>query len=417
VTSDTQPRINAIGGVLLWQSRIRIAVALIAGGAQFIFITVGVLPGQAKMVFEEVAAYIVIVAVVAFSVRRTTTEPHWAVAATVMADLLFIFGSTMVSSPPVYFGRILIFSFFILHLTESYFGREYAWGALVAVIVGYLALVASMIAHGAPMLWPEELWSVLVFAIAAVVFVLRYGSFRRRLSTIVALFERAEEGDFAREYDVMEDRRPDAITSVGRAYNRVRSQLMEMVLTDPLTECVNRRGFDQALAREVARSTRAGSELSLLALDLDFFKQVNDTHGHLAGDAVLREAGMLLSQTARGGDVVSRTGGEEFSIVLPDTPAHGAFLFASRLCDTVRAHAFIAAGTAVKCTVSVGVVSTGEDSGANLAEELKLRADEALYSAKRSGRDRVRVWTPTISTRRPAESSPELTGEFRKRTR
>jgi len=288
------------------------------------------------------------------------------------------------------------------------------------VVTGYLYTVHAMIGRGARLIWSEELWSVGVFALAAAVFVLQYGSFRKRLNNIVALFERAEEGDFSQEYDTSADGRPDAITLVGRVYNRVRMQLASMVLTDPLTGCLNRRGFEQSLTREIARASRAGSEMSLLALDLDHFKTINDTRGHVVGDAVLREAGNLLLQTARAGDIVARTGGEEFSILLPDTPGNGAFHLANRLCDRFREHVFRVNNKEIRLTISIGVVSTDGDRplvaerGKNLAEEMKVRADEALYAAKRTGRDRVRAWSEAVSMRSgemPKVGIPELMRE------
>jgi diguanylate cyclase (GGDEF)-like protein len=213
---------------------------------------------------------------------------------------------------------------------------------------------------------------------------------RVRLDVIERLLVRAADGDFSEEYDP--DETSDGIARVGFAFNRVRGQLASMVLTDPLTGCVNRRGFDRALVREVARGDRAGSELALLALDIDHFKTVNDTLGHLAGDAVLREVGALLRQAARAGDVVARTGGEEFALILPDTSSAGACQLASRLCDVLRAQRY---ANGAELTVSIGVVSTGTAISGHtieIAEVLKGRADEALYAAKRAGRDRVRTW-------------------------
>jgi diguanylate cyclase (GGDEF)-like protein len=191
-----------------------------------------------------------------------------------------------------------------------------------------------------------------------------------------------------------------------------------MVQTDPLTQCMNRRGFEQSLAREIARSSRAGSEMSLLALDLDHFKNINDSRGHVFGDAVLREAGSLLIQTARAGDIVARTGGEEFSILLPDTPGNGAFHFANRLCDTFREHIFRVNNKEVRLTISIGVVSTDGDRplaterGKNVAEEMKIRADEALYAAKRTGRDRARAWSEAVSMR--SGEMPKVMAELMK---
>jgi diguanylate cyclase (GGDEF)-like protein len=380
-------------------------VALLAGGAEFVLQRQGILRGNALYLLEGVCGYVAVVTAMATIVQRTGRAPNWAVAITVLADVFFIFGSTLVASPPAYYDRILIFSFLVLHLTETYFGPGQAGLAAGLVITGYLWMVHVMVGRGVKMLWREELWSVGVFALAATIFVLQHGSFRKRLNTLVALFERAEEGDFSQTYDTSLDGRPDAITVVGRVYNRVRGQLESMVLSDPLTGCLNRRGFEQHLAREVARSTRAGSELSMLALDLDHFKTVNDTRGHLAGDAVLREVGALLQQAARAGDIVSRSGGEEFSILLPDTSGNGAFQFATRLCDTFREHIFRVNGKDIRLTISIGVVSTGGDRPVigqrpkDVAEELRLRSDEALYAAKRTGRDRVRVWTEAVSMR------------------
>jgi diguanylate cyclase (GGDEF)-like protein len=405
LNSTSQSRASVNAEVLLWQSRVRMIVALLAGGAEFILQQHRILQGNALYLLEGVCGYIAVVTAIALFVQKTGRAPNWAVAITVVADILFIFGSTLVSSPPYYYDRILIFSFLVLHLTETYFGPEQAALAAGLVVTGYLYTVHVMIGRGARLIWSEELWSVGVFALAAGIFVAQYGSFRKRLSKIVDLFERVEDGDFTEKYDTSADARPDAITVVGRVYNRVSQQLESMVQTDPLTNCMNRRGFEQSLAREMARSSRAGSELSLLALDLDHFKAINDTRGHVVGDAVLREVGALLQQTARAGDIVSRTGGEEFSILLPDTPGNGAFHFANRLCDTLREHVFRVNNKEIRLTISIGVVSTDGDRplvaerGKNLAEEMKIRADEALYAAKRTGRDRVRAWSEAVSMR------------------
>jgi diguanylate cyclase (GGDEF)-like protein len=230
--------------------------------------------------------------------------------------------------------------------------------------------------------------------------VLQASDVRRRLRTIVRLFERAEDGDFSHEYDTAADGRPDAITRVGQAYNGVRAQLASLVLTDPLTGCQNRRGFDQALFREVGRSTRSGSEFALLALDLDHFKSVNDTYGHIAGDIVLREIGALLLHGNRAGDVFARVGGEEFAILLADTGADGAHLFASRLCERIRSHPFVLALGAdpVTVTTSIGIASGTPRGVKDFPGLLWSRADCALYAAKRAGRNCVFTWTSEIES-------------------
>jgi len=395
VDLETSERTNA--RVLRWQARWRSATAVVLGGFELLLQFGGALHGSRAWLAGSVAVYIAIVQLLAWRIRRSESASNWIISATVFADLLFIFVSTVACSPVASYDRILILSFFELHLTESYFGRTHATAALLAVIAGYLALAWHASAQGAPVVGPEELWSVALFATAALMFIAQYGSFQRRLEHVVELFEWAEDGDFTRVYDVREEKHPGAITRVGRAYNRVRVQLASMVLIDPLTGCLNRRGLDQTLAREMARAARAGSTVSLLALDLDHFKNVNDNYGHIAGDAVLREFGALLKQTARGGDMVARTGGEEFTMLLPDTDPDGALHTATRICDTVRSHQFMVNGKRLYLTISVGLVSMARVGSDAASANLKERADEALYAAKRAGRDRVRVWDDQIA--------------------
>jgi diguanylate cyclase (GGDEF)-like protein len=315
-------------------------------------------------------------------------------------DLAFIFAMTVAGTTPSHYERSLFGSMIVVHLANFYFGRRQAWRMVALSLAAYLGLMAWSAGVVAPTDRVEDLWSLLIGVLGTALVIVNAGDVRRRLRALVTLFERAEEGDFSGEYDEAADRRPDAITRVGRAYNRVRVHLASMVLTDPLTGCLNRRGFDQALAREVARSSRAGSELALLALDLDHFKSINDTHGHLAGDDVLRAAGALLIQACRTGDIVARTGGEEFAVLLPDTDAAGAFQFATRLCDIVRGHPFpspAAGAEPIRVTTSIGVVAGAPEQRGDFAALFTARADVALYVAKRSGRDRARAWSAELA--------------------
>jgi diguanylate cyclase (GGDEF)-like protein len=412
VTRESQAAARSNAEVLLWQGRIRIAVAILAGGVAFGLEQAGILRGDGSWLIQVVAGYISIIGLIDWVIRRTGRAGNLLVAATVLSDVVFIFVSTIASSTAGYYDRILILSFFVLHLTESYFGRKHAVMAMMAVVAGYLVTMWQMTRQGLEVHWAEEMWSVALFTIAALAFIMQYGSFRRRLEHIVELFEGAEEGDFMKEYDLKADKTPDSVTRVGRAYNRVRLQLASMVHTDPLTGCLNLRGLDHALARETARAARSGGELSLLALDVDHFKDINDNYGHIAGDVVLREFGGLLVQAARAGDMVARTGGEEFTLLLPDTDPSGAFRTAIRLCDTVRSHSFMVNGKRVHVTISVGVVSMSGGAADAADVNLKDRADQALYAAKRGGRDGVRVWNPGVSAAMtPAFPMPAASGQ------
>jgi diguanylate cyclase len=152
--------------------------------------------------------------------------------------------------------------------------------------------------------------------------------------------------------------------------------------SDALTGLPNRRHFEETLDRELARSLRTDQPVSLLMLDIDHFKKVNDTHGHQAGDAVLRAVGRGLSETMRTSDVVARYGGEEFAIVMPDAQTEDAVVVADRIRRALTT-------LDVPVTVSIGVATYLRH--ADDASALIEAADQALYESKRSGRDRATV--------------------------
>jgi diguanylate cyclase (GGDEF)-like protein len=170
---------------------------------------------------------------------------------------------------------------------------------------------------------------------------------------------------------------------------RLLRELEAMSRTDALTQVPNRRAFDQALPREVSRARRHGLGLSLLVLDIDHFKKVNDSVGHQGGDEILKGFARLVSTTLRECEVVYRFGGEEFVVILPHTDAAGARKAAERIVAAVSEKPMPAAGTSLAITTSVGVACLGPEDEAG--EAVLARADAAVYEAKRSGRNRVVV--------------------------
>ncbi len=167
------------------------------------------------------------------------------------------------------------------------------------------------------------------------------------------------------------------------------SRLEQEVVTDSLTGVFNRRYLDTRLAEELGRSRRYGFALSAIFLDIDLFKNINDSHGHPIGDMVLAGVARIISGGLRDTDVAARYGGEEFIVLTPHTTLQGATEVAQRLIDAIRGHAFTlpGAGGRVNITCSAGVATR---SGDELdAKALLDAADRHLYQAKQQGRNRV----------------------------
>ena len=181
-------------------------------------------------------------------------------------------------------------------------------------------------------------------------------------------------------------------TNAGTALANIKDhqEVERLSVTDPLTGVNNFRHLSTMLAREMERATRFGHPLGVLMLDIDRFKPVNDTHGHAAGDAVLRELARRLKESVREVDTVARYGGEEFALLLPETDLDGAERLAGRVLASIRSERFrLPDGTQLTITASMGVA--GFPHHGVTASEVMSAADAALYRAKAGGRDRVEV--------------------------
>ena len=408
--------------ILRWQGKFRRVFALLLGFGTVALKWAGVIsadsvvarsigPHPAMLLASAIiVGYLAFVeAMVALVARRGTAGPDAAVVAAA-ADMALLFGIVYVVTPPEEYSRALIVAIFPVQFTLLYFGARttvynLACGASLYTTTFRAASSNGMLPHVS-----ERVWDLALFLVGSLLFVLLQGHIARRLERIVHVFERAREGDFSLQYDESLDRMPDAITVVGRAYNRMRGHLETIVLTDPLSGCFNRRGFDQLVTREVSRAVRGSHPMAVLALDVDHFKQINDEYGHLTGDEVLREMGLLLRETARLGDVVAGYGGEEFEILAPDTNHEGARILADRIQHAFRTGPFATVGVDRAVTVSIGIAS---DVARNdqVASVLIARADEALYVAKRNGRDRTELWHPGMRAfdgSRPGRRSIEV---------
>ena len=164
------------------------------------------------------------------------------------------------------------------------------------------------------------------------------------------------------------------------------ARLYYIAITDELTKTFTKRHFRQCIEHSFAEYANSGNKFALLMMDLDKFKQVNDTYGHVVGDAVLQRLGEIFHQSVRENDLIFRYGGEEFTVILPATDAKSALYVAERLRAAIEAAVFEEGIIDLKLTISIGVAIC---PNATSIHDLVVGADKALYAAKHQGRNRV----------------------------
>jgi two-component system, cell cycle response regulator len=180
----------------------------------------------------------------------------------------------------------------------------------------------------------------------------------------------------------------DELDLKNRQLEEANHRLKKLSITDGLTELFNHRHVHELLQEEFGRTQRTHDPLAVAMMDLDRFKQVNDTHGHPTGDLILYETARIIRETAREIDMPGRYGGEEFIVILPGTDEAAAAAFAERVRAAVEGHVFRDGAVEVRMTISAGVAAIPGE-GVRSPESLLKAADQALYEAKRAGRNRV----------------------------
>jgi diguanylate cyclase (GGDEF)-like protein len=385
-------RLELMCQVLKWQSTIRYGAVVLLAVCAVIAQRSRDLQLQWVPIALAAGVYVAIIAAMRLYLRRTRTDTLWSglPILTVFADVAMIVVLVYFSSPPGQYHRIFLLGYLIFNFSVFYFGWAVGIVAIVLTLGSYLVMslqVTPFIPGPTPSLAMVAINSALYVFVSSI-FVLTFGNYRERMNLLRSGIKRAQISDFGGNYDSAADKRPDDLTMLGKSFNAMRDRLAAEIGTDPLTGCLNRRAMHTLLTREWRSAKRRGAQIALLAVDLDKLKEINDTHGHAAGDLVLHELGEIMRQTVRDTDAVARMGGDEFLVLLTDTNWQGAMTLAERLRRQIDDRIFELGTLKLQVTVSVGVALARGTDGIE-SEDLMQEADRSLYKAKSEGRNRI----------------------------
>ena len=377
--------------VLLWQRWVRY---LAIGTIVLITLVSGALSADAVVPLTVlVALYLgVVMSTTWMLVRSPNTLPGaWFPALLVAADAAALSGWCYLTSPPTELHRILILGFLSMLLGAFYFGRRHGALSAALTVVAYVALVviAPPFVGGPHPSLNTVVLNVTLFSLVSAVLVYTFGSFRERVDALRFYCKVVERGDMVAPPPLPSDRWPDDLTLLARGFQSMHARLAEQVGSDALTGCLNRRSLEHRLRSDLRSARRRGTTVAVAAIDVDHFKEINDSRGHPVGDLVLQQIAEIMKNTARDTDAVARYGGDEFVVVLPDTGWQGALTFADRVRRRVDDFSFGPPNTPpMGVTISVGV-ALGRGTEQISSEGLLQEADAALYRAKTAGRNRV----------------------------
>ena len=383
-------RESLVRDALLWQRWVRYA------GLLSLVVLALVLGERANRdmlipVASVALAYVLCVAITGEQIRRAeAVHASRLPALLVTADVLALASLVWLTGNPAVASRMLLGALMVVQLAVFYFG----WGlGIYAAVLSALAFIAITLvlppqAPGPVPVLRDVAFTVGLFTLVSAVLISAYGSFRERMNRLRLFCKLVEEGDTHAVLDLGVDKRPDDLTLLAHSFESMHKRLGEQIGTDPLTGCLNRRALETRLRTELRQAKRRANTLAVLAIDLDHFKTINDTHGHPFGDLVLSGLATIMKETARDTDAVARLGGDEFFVVLPDTGWEGALIFAERIRRRVDETTFTSPRASMRITISVGVaLARGTDPVS--ASTLMQEADQSLYKAKSGGRNRV----------------------------
>ncbi len=375
--------------VVLWQRWVRY-LALIVVVAVGALLSPDLRQAAILPLFEVGLLYAASVFATGLAVQhgRAVAMRPWLPGLLVTVDLLMVGAVVYLTGVPLVSERFLLVALLFVPLSAFYFGATLSvYAALLAV--GIYLLIGELLPPFVPGPRPESsAVNVALFALVAAVLIYTFGSFRVRMNQMRLFCKLLVEGDLSRGLYLSRAKFPDDLTLLARSFDAMRSGLAEQLGTDPLTGCLNRRTLEARLRADWRLAKRRSTQVAIVAVDLDHFKQINDTRGHPVGDVVLQQISGIMKATARDTDSVARVGGDEFVILLPDTGWQGALTFAERLRRHVDDFSFGSPGAPMTITISVGVaLARGTDP--ITPEELLKEADRSLYKAKQQGRNRV----------------------------
>jgi len=375
--------------VILWQRWVRcfaLGVLVVAGE----IVSRGFGRSSALPLFAVAIGYAACVFLTGLAVKRSPelTARAWLPGLLVTADLAMVGAIVYLTGTPQVSERFLIVALLFVPIGVFYFGsRLGAYSALLSC--GIYLLIGEVLPAHIP--GPRPISSpinVALFVMVAAVLTYTFGNFRTRMNQLRQFCKVVEDGDIATGVDLGKSRFPDDFTLLARGFEHMRAGLAEQIGTDPLTGCMNRRSIEARLRTDWRLAKRRGTQVAVVAIDVDHFRRINDTRGHPVGDVVLQQLAGIMKATGRDTDAVARFGGDEFVILLPDTDWQGALTFAERLRRRVDDFAFGPPGIPVTTTISIGVaLARGTDPIS--PEELLKEADRLLYKAKQQGRNRV----------------------------